>query len=86
MHESINPFITKFPYHIETSPMICRANQRIGFYMIGASVMKELKQNFIKLSTILLVHSFNFVFPECPNQPFLMKSSSTTDFYKLNTV
>ena len=86
MHDSINPFKTKFPYHIETSPMICRANQRIGFYMIGASVMKELKQNFIKLSTILLVHSFNFVFLECPNQPFLMKSSSTTDFYKLNTV
>ena len=86
MHESINPFITKFPYHIETSPMIRRANQWIGFYMIGASVMRELKQNFIKLSTILLVHSFNFVFLECPNQPFLMKSSSTTDFYKLNTV
>ena len=25
-------------YHIETSPLICRANQWTGFYMISASV------------------------------------------------
>ena len=30
------------PYHIETSPMICRGNQWTRFYMIGTSVMKEL--------------------------------------------
>ena len=30
-------------YHIETSPLICPANQSTGFYMITASVMKELK-------------------------------------------
>ena len=30
------------PYHIETIPLICRANQWNGFYMIGTSVMKEL--------------------------------------------
>ena len=29
-------------YHLETSPLICRAIQRTGFYMIGSSVMKEL--------------------------------------------
>ena len=29
-------------YHIETSPLICPANQWTGFYMITASVMKEL--------------------------------------------
>ena len=29
-------------YHIETSPSICSANQWTGFYMIMASVMKEL--------------------------------------------
>ena len=29
-------------YHIETNPLICRANQWTGFYMITASVMKEL--------------------------------------------
>ena len=30
-------------YHIETSPLTCKANQWTGFYMIGTSVMKELK-------------------------------------------
>ena len=30
-------------YHIETSPLICRANQWTGFYMITVSAMKELK-------------------------------------------
>ena len=29
-------------YHIETSPLICSANQWTSFYMIWASVMKEL--------------------------------------------
>ena len=29
-------------YHIETSPLICSANQWTGFCMIMASVMKEL--------------------------------------------
>ena len=28
-------------YHIETSSLICNADQWIGFYMRGASVMKE---------------------------------------------
>ena len=28
--------------HIETSPLICSANEWIGFYKITASVMKEL--------------------------------------------
>ena len=31
------------PYHIETSPSIYCANRCNGFYMIGTSVMKELK-------------------------------------------
>ena len=30
------------PYHTETSPMNCSANQWTGFYLIGTSVMKEL--------------------------------------------
>ena len=29
------------PYHIETSPLICRANQWTGFYMIETSVVKD---------------------------------------------
>ena len=32
----------KGPYHIETSTLICRANQWTGSYLIGTSVMKEL--------------------------------------------
>ena len=40
-------------YYIETSPLICIANQLTGFYMIWTSVMKELKNlvnpsNFLK--------------------------------------
>ena len=34
--------INRSPYDIETSPFF-RANQRTGFFMIGISVMKELK-------------------------------------------
>ena len=30
--------------HIETSPLIYRANQWTGFYMVPASVMKELSK------------------------------------------
>ena len=33
-------------YHIEASPLICSANQWTGFYMITASVMKELIWSF----------------------------------------
>ena len=33
-------------YDLETSPLICKAHQRTGFYMIGSSVMKELKSFF----------------------------------------
>ena len=29
-------------YHIETSPLICPADQWTGLYMIGTSIMKEL--------------------------------------------
>ena len=35
-------------YHIEASLLICRANQWTGFYMITASVMKELKDFYQK--------------------------------------
>ena len=29
-------------YHVETSPLICSANQWTVFYMIGSSIMKGL--------------------------------------------
>ena len=31
-------------YHIETSPLVCRANQWTGFYMITASVLQGLRK------------------------------------------
>ena len=31
-------------YHIETSPLICSANEWTGFYMIETSAKKELKK------------------------------------------
>ena len=43
-------FPDKSPYHIETSPFIWRANQCIGFYVIGTSVMKEISSNSYLLS------------------------------------
>ena len=33
-------------YYIETNPLISRVNQWTGFYMIGTSVMKELRDFF----------------------------------------
>ena len=40
------PFLDGGPYHIETSPLICTANQWTGFCMIGTSVMKKLNSIF----------------------------------------
>ena len=39
----LNPIQDGGHYHIETSPMICGANQWTGFYMITASVLKGLR-------------------------------------------
>ena len=36
-------FHNRGPYHIETNPLICSANQWTGFYMIGSCVIKELR-------------------------------------------
>ena len=36
-------FHDRDPFHIETGPLISSANQWTGFYMIGTSVLKELK-------------------------------------------
>ena len=35
-----------YPFHIETSLLVFRTNYLSGFYIIGTSVMKELKHNF----------------------------------------
>ena len=38
------------PYHVETSPLIFRANLWTGFDMIGTSVMKKLNNLEVLLS------------------------------------
>ena len=43
-------------YHIETSPLICRANEWTGFYMKGASVMKRANE-LIVLSYLIFTCS-----------------------------
>ena len=47
LHRLMNSFMTEVSYRIETSPLICRANQWTGYYMIGTSVMKELIWNIL---------------------------------------
>ena len=43
--EHIKLFHNGDPFHRETSPLICRASQWTGFYMmIGTSTMKELNK------------------------------------------
>ena len=39
---------------METSPLICFVNQWIDFYMIGTSIMKELKLEIICHLNLLL--------------------------------
>ena len=38
-------FNNQCSHHIETSQLICRANQQTGFYMIGTLVIKGLTLN-----------------------------------------
>ena len=38
-------FHERGPYHVEASPLICRASQWTDFYMIRASFMKEQVTN-----------------------------------------
>ena len=45
----VNSFKTEAVYHIETSSLICKANQWTGFYMITVAVLKEL-MNFLKFA------------------------------------
>ena len=39
---NINPFNDQCSHHIETSHLICSANQLTGFYMMGTLVVKRL--------------------------------------------
>ena len=51
-------FHPRGPYHIETSALICSANQWTCFYMITASVMKELH-------CITYIYVYLFIFGSC---------------------
>ena len=44
-------------YHIETNPIIFRANQWTGFYMIRSAVKKELKFTWLVVKLSLLASS-----------------------------
>ena len=59
-----NSFMTDSRYCIETSPLICSANQWTSFYMITASVMKELKAGLH--DKIFLSQSVKFFFRQFP--------------------
>ena len=53
------------PYHIETSPLICSANKRTGFYMIVTSITEELSLG-TTYSVLMSMQQFSggFVFSE----------------------
>ena len=45
---------------METSPVICSANQWTGFYMITASLMKELRKRHVGIILLLQNLLLNF--------------------------
>ena len=49
------------PYHIKTSQLICKSNQRTGFSIIGTSVMKELNvfQSISRLTNFCTIRYLN---------------------------
>ena len=60
------------PYHTETSPLIYFANQWTGFYMIDASIMKEL--NLLPLDHSMSLASFYTPWKHQKTSGFLMFS------------
>ena len=55
-YSGLNSFKTGH-YHIETTPLICSSNQWTVFYMITASVRKELNITFIITGSINVLDS-----------------------------
>ena len=45
---NLNFFHDRGSYHIETSPLLCSANQWTGFYMKGTSVMKDIMRQLLQ--------------------------------------
>ena len=48
----VNPLTTSVPHHIETSQLICRANQLTAFYMIGDSGSLWLNSKGVSLTLV----------------------------------
>ena len=64
----LNSFHDGGRYHIETSPLICSANQWTGFYTIMASVMKELN--------ICFLHIYHLPYFSCSKKIFSVMLSA----------
>ena len=63
---SHEPFQDGGRYHIETSPLICGANQWTGFYLITASVLKGLRGGIVLSYTHIYGKKFiEIVFFRC---------------------
>ena len=59
-HRKLQLFHDGSPYHIETSPLICSANQCTGFYMIGTTIMKEPNSKPLTFCTNIPVYLDDF--------------------------
>ena len=49
---------------IETSPLICSSNQWTGFYMITASVMKELNSGKVFVGVPLITSKYSLLYQQ----------------------
>ena len=61
MGQIIKLFCDGDPYHIETSRLVCSANQWISFYMIGTSDEKEITEKKQVLGNALTLFFLHYV-------------------------
>ena len=67
LYESpLNPLTTSVPHHIETSQLICSANQSTGFYMMGNNIRQWVKMTYhLVNSQHDFYGSFRRIFQNC---------------------
>ena len=53
-----------FPHHIETSQLICNANQLTGFYIVGTLIVNALKTAFFTEPLRTTASEFSEVYSE----------------------
>ena len=63
--------MTEFPFIKKNSPLICKANQYLGLYMIGTSVMKML---IMLLSSANLTSNYKYISSKMSAQKNLRNS------------